>query len=648
MKPQFALFLMLLCGLSASAQVTITPSTPPAVNAGATVTFTANASVTWSCPGCQGTINSSTGVYTAPGTIHSNQSYGGYQVLPNDHIYNRRIDSLPVNSNSTAWISGSGGVPVNYLPSFPINYTNSSTPTQSMIFNYTPANNGLFKIPAYPDARMESGWFSPPFGGVDRHVLAIDTTTGMFQEMYNLYSPGANTSCPTCTSQSGVKYSSSSYALPSPTVDAAGLLVMPLMLRLQELQHAAATGGTINHALRFTLQSGYCASSFIWPATSFATDGGTVPFGARFRLKSNFNISGFSAIAQVLLKQLQQYGIILADGGYGWQITTEYTRWPTAYQNAFAEIQNASIGPSNFEAVNESGLMVSAASGFTTASETVVATSIANPTQTARQQVVLTGVTLTLPKDEMYVQAGAGAQQFTAFVNGSSNTGATWTMNPTVGTLTSGGSYTPPATVSNATSATITATSAADSTVFATIPLTILPNGTMYLINGRTTSYTDTKGHVWQPMTGDDGGYPYDNGGSWPTVSDIYLYQVPYYSLDGMGGDMRFDITVPNGTYAITGKFAATNVSGPGQESVNLEAQGQVIYTNVDIYAAAGGLNKPIDFNLPATVTTGRLSFVLRHVTGNNFISALQIVPQTITGNPSPPAPPSGLQIQVN
>ncbi len=648
MRPQFALFLILLCGLSASAQVTIAPSTPPAVNAGATFTFTANVAVTWSCPGCQGTINPTTGVYTAPAAVKAQQSYGGYQLLPNDHIYNRRIDSLPVNSNSSVWISGSGSIPLNYLPSFPINYTNGSTPTQNMTFYYTPANNGLFKIP--PGARMESGWFSPPFGGVDRHLLAIDTTTGMFQEMYNLYSPGANTiqSCPACTSQSGVKYSNSSYALPSGAVDAAGLLVMPLTLRLQELAHAVATSGTINHALRFTLQSGYCASSFIWPATSFATDGGTVPFGARFRLKSNFNISGFSAIAQVLLKQLQQYGIILSDGGYGWQITTEYTRWPTAYQNAFAEIQNASIGPSNFEAVDESGLMVSPASGLTTTSETVVATSVANPAQTARQQAVLTGVTLTLPKDEMYVQAGAGVQQFTAFVNGSSNMGVTWTMNPTVGTLTSGGLYTPPATVSNATSATIAATSAADATVFATMPLTILPNGTIYIINGRTTPYTDTQGHVWQPMTGDDGGYPYDNGGSWPSVSDIYLYQVPYYSFDEGGGDMSFDIRVPNGTYTITGKFAATNVTGPGQESVNLEAQGQVIYSNVDLYAAAGGLNKPIDFTLPATVANGQLSFVLRHVTGFNFISALQIVPQTITGNPSPLAPPSGLQIQVN
>jgi hypothetical protein len=292
--------------------------------------------------------------------------------------------------------------------------------------------------------------------------------------------------------------------------------------------------------------------------------------------------------------------------------------------------------------------MVTSASGATTSSETVVATSVANPAQAARQQVVLIGVSLNLPKDQMYIQAGAEAQQLTAFVNGSANTGVRWTMNPAVGTLTPAGLYTPPSTsAATATLTTITATSAADSTVSATMALTVFPSGTIRIINGRTSNYTDSQGNAWQPMTGDDGGYPYDNGGSWPNVPDIYLYQVPYYALDGMGSDMHFEISVPNGTYSITGKFAATNVTGAGQESTNLETQGQVVYSNVDIYAAAGGLNKPIDFTLPATVTNGQLSFVLRHVTGNNFVSALQIVPQSLTGNPSRPAPPTGLQIQI-
>jgi hypothetical protein len=641
--------LIVLGGLPALAQVAITPSTPPTVNQGTTFKFMANTAVSWSCPGCAGSIDAD-GTYHAPQSVKAQQSFGGFQVLPNNHILNTRIDSLPVNASSTAWIAGAGAIPVNYLPSFPMNYVNGSTPTQNMVFLYTPANNGPFQIPPYPGARIESGWLTPAFSGVDRHLFSIDTTSGMFQELYNYYAAGqaASQGCPTCTSQSGVRYSNSAYALPAKgSIDAAGLYAMPLMLRLQELEQAVATGGTIGHALRFTLQNGYIKfHSFIWPATTTTSaGGGVVPYGARFRLKSSFNTSSFSPIAQILLTQLKQYGIILADGGYGWQITTEDTLWPDTYKAAFNEIAGANIGPSNFEAVDESGLQISPLSGLTPTAETVVATSISNPALSARQQVVLTGVTLNLSKDTMYIQAGTSSQQLIAFVHGSSNTSVAWSMNPAVGTLTTGGVYTPPANVSATTITTVTATSAADGTVASMMTVSVLPAGTMRIILGQTSPYTDSKGNVWQARTLDDSAHgPYDNGGAWPSTPDIQLYKVPDYSYN----DIHFNITVPNGNYQITAKFAETEQVAVGYRLMSLEAQGQVAYSNVDIYSAAGGVNKPVDFTLPAVVTNGSLSFVVRHVTGDfALISALQIVPTSLsgTGTPAPPEPPTSLGI---
>jgi len=647
---QLAVVLLSIAGLSARAQVTVSPSTPPAVNQGQTFTFTASVAggggVMWSCPGCAGTIDAN-GTYHAPQLVKSQQSYGGYQLLPNNHILNTRIDSLPVSSNSAFWIAGSGTVTVNYLPSFPINYTNGSTPRQNMVFFYTQDNNGSFQIPPHPGARIETGWFTPPFSGPDRHLFAIDTSNGTFQEIYNYYAAGqgASEGCQTCTSQSGLKYSNSTYALPrNGSTDAAGLYVMPLTLRLQELEQAFATEGTINHALRFTLANGYINNSSIWPATSNSTSGsGNVPYGTRFRLKSSFNISRFSPIAQILLTQLKQYGIILADGGYGWQVTTEYTLWPPAYKAAFDEIGHAGIGPSNFEAVDESGLEVSRASGLTTAAETVVATSVANPALIAKQQVVLTGVTITLPKDYMYIQAGTSAQQLSALVNGSSNTGVKWSMNPGVGTLTGGGLYTPPANVSSTTTTTVTATSAANETTASTMTVSVLPTGPIRIILGRTTPYTDTQGNVWQGRTGDDSAHgPYENGGSWPNVPDIVLYKV----ADFADNDIRFDIAVPNGSYQITGKFAETEPVSRGSRLMDLEAQGKVIYPNVDVFASAGGMNKPLDLTLPATVTNGLLSFVVRHVAGDfTIISALQIIPVSGTTASNPPDSPTELSV---
>jgi hypothetical protein len=93
---QIALLLMLLGGISASAQVAITPTIPPAVNAGSTFKFTANVAVYWSCPGCAGTIDAD-GTYHAPQSVASQQSYGGFQLMTNNHILNTRIDSLPIN-----------------------------------------------------------------------------------------------------------------------------------------------------------------------------------------------------------------------------------------------------------------------------------------------------------------------------------------------------------------------------------------------------------------------------------------------------------------------------------------------------------------------------------------------------------------------
>ncbi len=644
-----AMFLIVVCGVPAFGQVTITaPSALRAVNEGGTVQFLADQLVTWSMvPGSQGTITLN-GLYTAPASVIPQQSYGSCQVLPNNHIYNTRIDSLPINANSSSWMAVASSGSVNYYPSFPLNHLNSSTPTKDVVFYYTPANNGSFEIPAYPGARIESGWFVPPLGDLDRHLLGIDTNTCGFQEMYDLYSAGTNSDCPTCTSESGVKYSNSYDLAVNGGTDAASLYIMPLSLHLQELEQAVATGGTIKHALRVTMPAGWVGdsfSSFIWPAQASSPGGGSIPYGARFRLQSSFNISSYSAIAQVLMTQLQQYGMILADIGSQWEIDIDYEKWPQAYLDAFNEVAGA-VTPANLEAVDESGLMAAdAGSGMTNVNaETVIATSVANPSQSAQLQVILTGVTIDVSAPQLYFEAGASPYQLIACVHGATNTNVTWSMNPMVGILTSSGSYTPPASVSSATVTSITATSAADPNATALMTLTVLPvdsSGTMRIILGETNPYTDSDGNVWQATTGDDGGSFFDNGGAWPSVPDIFLYQVAHFAPN----DQRFDLIVPNGTYRITGKFAETEDQPAGSRLMDLEAQGQIVFPNVDLAAAAGD-NEPVDYTLPATVTDGHLSFVLRRVAGDfTEISALEV---TRTSNISgQPAPPSNLQVNA-
>ena len=173
-----------------------------------------------------GAVSSFAQVVITPSTAPvGRRNPGGLSSSPNDHVYNERVDSLPVNSNSAQWIAGAGAVPfsIGNEPSFPINYVNDSTPESREIFEYSTMNNGAFQIPPLPIRRVECGTLI--LEGCDRHMIAIDTTNGIFQEIYNLARPGTIMGCPACTAVSGVRYPNSTYSLPKPRgggVDAAG------------------------------------------------------------------------------------------------------------------------------------------------------------------------------------------------------------------------------------------------------------------------------------------------------------------------------------------------------------------------------------------------------------------------------------------
>src|SRR5882672_7544775 len=118
-----------LTAISASAQAPVITPSQPAVNQGATLQFTADAAGTWTCTGtdnagagsvCHGSITSG-GLYTAPASVTAQQSLGGFQLLPNNHIFNTDISGMSVNTNNAAWMAAVnvGGNP-NFTIDFPI------------------------------------------------------------------------------------------------------------------------------------------------------------------------------------------------------------------------------------------------------------------------------------------------------------------------------------------------------------------------------------------------------------------------------------------------------------------------------------------------------------------------------------------------
>jgi hypothetical protein len=271
-------------------------------------------------------------------------------VLPADNVWNTRIDQLPVAANSDAYVQtlgstnplhpdyGAGGgyqyavVPGNQ-PKVPVSF-------------YYGGDPGPYPIPLNP----------PIEPGSDHHLFIIDNTNCIDYEIFNI----APQSDGNWLAGSGAIFplnSDSLRPLGLSAADAAGLPMIPGMIRYEEV-----AAGVINHAIRFTGTG--TANYAIWPARNAASSNSGPqypPMGQRFRLKASFDISGFSRNVQVILTALQKYGMILADNGTSWHISgVEDSRWNDDEMHALTQVIGA-----NFEAVDESSLMIDPNSGAT-------------------------------------------------------------------------------------------------------------------------------------------------------------------------------------------------------------------------------------------------------------------------------------------
>ena len=100
------------------------------------------------------------------------------------------------------------------------------------------------------------------------------------------------------------------------------------------------------------------------------------------------------------------------------------------------------------------------------------------------------------------------------------------------------------------------------------------------------------------------------------------LYQRERYSTSSGGFYYQFDC--PAGIYEITMLEAETYWSGAGKRVFNAFIQGRQVLTNLDIYAAAGGMNKPLTLVFTNAVTNAQLQVLFTPVVDNARISGLQ------------------------
>jgi hypothetical protein len=568
-----------------------------------------------------------------------------------DNIFNTRIDNLPVSSNSATYIAAlPATTPVRFTPSWGLNYEDNTTPTTTFLFRYTPENNGLtFLLPVWPSLKRESGVFSNPFTGspgVDRHIMGVNYQTCKVYEIYNNYPLTGG-----YTAQSGIVYDSTTYALPTPaSTSASGMPLLMITMTLDDIR-----SGVIKHALDMTMAPGFLASSYIWPATAFASDGGTVPFGNRLRLKASFDISSFSATAQIILTAMKNYGLFLADGGTDWDIITSTdVTLDRNIQAAMLEIQTSGATPSknDFEVVDESSLMVNALSAqvlptnaYVTPPAFAVIQADNGVDPITSEPISLQGVGVSSPDGGgVWIQPGI-SYQLTVPVSGTTNYGVTWAMSPVVGSLNpTSGVYVGPS-VSVPTTTNVTATSIADSSRSVTFPVTVMPAGVIRIDVGNATANPsapnsnapdygpDTNGFMWWRDQAGERGWGVNNDyyyppSSWPVFSNIYLYQTQWYNE----GDSVYKFVVPNGNYTIdyfVGQGGCGGTSIPYYNYLeHLESQGILQIQNLNPLPNTGfNCFEPYHYAIPALVTNNQIYFALRRITN---ISGPQTVPVTI------------------
>ena len=187
-----------------------------------------------------------------------------------------------------------------------------------------PGGGGMFCYPIPSTSPIEGG--SAASSGSDRHVLYLDTAGAPGDcTLYELYN-AQNFTGPGWRAANGAIFHLGTNALRPEgwtSADAAGLPILPGLVRVDEV-----LAGEIRHALRFTMAS--TARAYIHPATHAAGDVGTdlPPMGLRVRLRADYPVAGAPAPAQVILRAMQTYGMLLADNGSDWYVTGDSDdRW---------------------------------------------------------------------------------------------------------------------------------------------------------------------------------------------------------------------------------------------------------------------------------------------------------------------------------
>jgi hypothetical protein len=276
-------------------------------------------------------------------------------VFPANNYWHADISRLPRHARSKQWLSHmSSGVNLHpdFGPSYgaqpvpygiPYTVVAHSHPRVHVRFTYADESDDV-RYPLGSDSKIEGG--SGASG--DRHVLIVDKGTCRLYELFNVRHRSSG-----WTAGSGATWSLTSNRLRPAgwtSADAAGLPILPGLLRLDEVQ-----AGRVDHAIRFT--TNVTDRRYVWPARHQAgsvSNHAYPPMGARFRLKAGFATSSYRKDTQVVLRAMKHYGMVLADNGSPWYFQgVSQKGWPSGLLDELKRIPARA-----FVAVDASSLRV--------------------------------------------------------------------------------------------------------------------------------------------------------------------------------------------------------------------------------------------------------------------------------------------------
>jgi hypothetical protein len=280
---------------------------------------------------------------------------GGCPVFTADDAWNTDISAAAVDTTWTTAVHDLVG-DITIHPDFggdglygiPFNVVPQSQPALPISFDYDDESDpGPYPFPDGDSVKIEGNDPTCAEDG-DCHVLVVQQGACRLYEGWACRTSGSGWHCGSGASFDMTRKSQGQRELGWTSADAAGLSILAGLIRYDEV----AVGREIRHAVRFTVRC--TRAEYVPPASHFAVPGScdpddpdAPPMGLRMRLAASFDVSGYSQDAQIILRAMKRYGLILADNGGNFYFQAEAdARWS---ESLIEELKQ--VPASAFEAV---------------------------------------------------------------------------------------------------------------------------------------------------------------------------------------------------------------------------------------------------------------------------------------------------------